>query len=341
MATLHIEAQLSSDDLLKAMEQLETPELERFVALLIDLKARRMAPSLSPRESELLAKINQGLPAPLADRYRNLIEKRRSFSLTEEELSELLRLTDDVELFDAKRVEYLSELARLRKISLPALMTQLGIQHRRMTETRSERVRLVAERARGACEYCGSLVLYSTQSFSIEHIVPLHKGGSSDFENLAFSCQGCNGHKYTKTEAGDPVTESLFHFSILDSSAGGNFVWSNDFARDSGTTPTGRATVEALHLNRVGSVKSSRTAPCGRCSTRVRRPQRIEHDPSLGDSGRIETPEGRLELRRRGDEGLRDHGGWTRPDDSALHLTEAAVAEMACKRIADREAPRV
>jgi hypothetical protein len=128
MATLHIEAQLSSDDLLKAMEQLETPELERFVALLIDLKARRVAPSLSPRESELLAKINQGLPAPLADRYRNLIEKRRSFSLTEEELSELLRLTDDVELFDAKRVEYLSELARLRKISLPALMTQLGIQ---------------------------------------------------------------------------------------------------------------------------------------------------------------------------------------------------------------------
>lgn len=66
-----------------------------------------------------------------------------------------------------------------------------------MTETRSERARLVAERARGACEYCGSLVLYSTQSFSIEHIVPLHKGGSSELENLAFSCQGCNGHKYT------------------------------------------------------------------------------------------------------------------------------------------------
>ena len=124
-----------------------------------------------------------------------------------------------------------------------------------MTETRSERVRLVAERARGACEYCRSLVLYSTQSFSIEHIVPLYKGGSSDLENLAFSCQGCNGHKYTKTEARDPATGllvPLFHPRLQRWRE--NFVWSNDFTEILGVTPTGRATVEALHLNRVGLV---------------------------------------------------------------------------------------
>ena len=128
MATLHIEAQLSSDDLLKAVEQLETSELERFVSLLLDLKARRAAPSLPPRESELLARINEGLPQRVADRYQELIGKRQAASLTSEEYAELLRLTDEVEELNAERIKHLAELARLRKTSLSNLMTELGIQ---------------------------------------------------------------------------------------------------------------------------------------------------------------------------------------------------------------------
>ena len=128
MATLHIEAQLSSDDLLKAVEQLETPELERFVSHLLDLKARRTAPSLPSQETELLARINEGLPTRVADRYQVLIGKRRAGSLTSEEYAELLRLTDEVEGLDAERIKHLAELARLRKTSLSSLMTELGIQ---------------------------------------------------------------------------------------------------------------------------------------------------------------------------------------------------------------------
>lgn len=130
MTTLHIEAQLSSEDLLKAIEQLETSELERFISLLMDLKARRTAPSLSSRETELLAEINQGLPARLADRYRALIERRRTGTLTSGEHAELLRLTDEVEGLEAERIKHLSELARLRRTSLAALMAELGIQTR-------------------------------------------------------------------------------------------------------------------------------------------------------------------------------------------------------------------
>jgi hypothetical protein len=68
---------------------------------------------------------------------------------------------------------------------------------------------------------------------------------------LAFSCQGCNGHKYIKTEAPDPFSGeivSLFHprRHCWDD----HFAWSTDFTRILGRTPTGRATVAALHLNR-------------------------------------------------------------------------------------------
>jgi hypothetical protein len=128
MATLHIEAQLSSDDLLKAMEKLETPELERFVSLLLDLKARRSAPSLPSREAELLAKINQGLPAALTSRYHELIDKRRAGTIGADEYEELLRLTDEVETLHAQRIENLADLARLRGVPLAGVMQQLGIQ---------------------------------------------------------------------------------------------------------------------------------------------------------------------------------------------------------------------
>ena len=128
MATLHVEAQLSSEDLLKAMERLETPELERFVSLLLDLKARRTAPSLPSREAELLAKINQGLPERLMARYHSLIDKRRAGTIDTDEYEELLRLTDEVEALNVQRIETLADLARLRGTSLPDLMKQLGIQ---------------------------------------------------------------------------------------------------------------------------------------------------------------------------------------------------------------------
>jgi spermidine synthase len=55
----------------------------------------------------------------------------------------------------------------------------------------------------------------------------------------------------------------------------------------------------------------------------------------------VETPEGRLELRRRGESDFVITVGGRVLMNSALHLTEAAVAERACQRIAARETPRV
>ncbi len=115
--------------------------------------------------------------------------------------------------------------------------------------------RTVAERARGFCEYCRSPYRYCVAPFSVEHIRPQAKGGRHGLENLAFACLGCNGHKHAKTKAADPVTGKsvpLFHPRLQRWKD--HFVWSGDFTLIIGQTPTGRATVEALQLNREGSV---------------------------------------------------------------------------------------
>jgi spermidine synthase len=55
----------------------------------------------------------------------------------------------------------------------------------------------------------------------------------------------------------------------------------------------------------------------------------------------VDTEEGRLELRRRGDSEFVITVAGRVLMNSALHLTEAAAAEAACREVADRPRPRV
>ncbi len=127
MPIVQVEAQLSTDELLKAVKQLSQAELEQFASQVIALTAQRRAPSLPQDEAELLLKINQGVPPDIQKRYNELIAKRQTETLTSNEYDELLSLTHEIEGLEARRVEYLAELARLRGTSLTILMGNLGI----------------------------------------------------------------------------------------------------------------------------------------------------------------------------------------------------------------------
>lgn len=83
--------------------------------------------ALPEEESELLAYINEGLPTEFWERYRGLVAKRESGTLTTEEQSELISLSDHVEQKNAERIPYLISLARRRGVSLPELVQQLGL----------------------------------------------------------------------------------------------------------------------------------------------------------------------------------------------------------------------
>ena len=125
MPTVHLEAQLSPDDLLKAVDQMSAGELEQFAQKVSLLRARRRVSALSVSETDLLTRISEGMAPEERRRYQDLSSRRDS--LNADEHDELLRLTDRSEMLQARRLEALVELARLRQVSLDSLMDDLGL----------------------------------------------------------------------------------------------------------------------------------------------------------------------------------------------------------------------
>ena len=127
MPTVEVRSQVSLEELLNGVAQLDTPELERFISQVLTLRARRIAPGLLREEAGLLEKINQGSPPDVQQRYDELTAKRRAETLTPDEHQELLALIDSIEPADAERAQALTELAQLRHVSVATLMAELGI----------------------------------------------------------------------------------------------------------------------------------------------------------------------------------------------------------------------
>ena len=111
-------------------------------------------------------------------------------------------------------------------------------------------VRRVREAARHRYGYCLSPHRLVMARLEVEHVIPRARGGADDESNLWLSCPLCNRHKSDRTRAIDPETEAevpLFHPRHQRWSE--HFRWSEDGLRIIGLTPTGRATVGALHLD--------------------------------------------------------------------------------------------
>lgn len=119
--------QLSTEQIISAVTQLSLPELERVFDRVLALQAERKAPRLTEEEPALLARINQGLPEELRERLTSLRAKREGETITDAEYEELTRLTLQAEELHAERLAAMVKLARLRGVSLPALMDQLNI----------------------------------------------------------------------------------------------------------------------------------------------------------------------------------------------------------------------
>lgn len=116
--------------------------------------------------------------------------------------------------------------------------------------------RIVRDRARNRCEYCRHSADFSSAPFVCDHVLPRIQGAGNSPDELAWCCPYCNGHKYSKTHARDPKTKrkaTLFH--PRRQKWADHFAWSDDFLQIIGLTQTGRATVEALRLNRPELIK--------------------------------------------------------------------------------------
>lgn len=109
-------------------------------------------------------------------------------------------------------------------------------------------------RAKGCCEYCQISQLGQEAEFHIDHVVPQACGGLTSIDNLALACVSCSLRKGAKETGIDPLTKtivSIFNPRLFD--------WKDHFllseGRVEGQTSIGRATVDALAMNRVRSVE--------------------------------------------------------------------------------------
>ncbi|MDO8368558.1 MAG: HNH endonuclease signature motif containing protein [Saprospiraceae bacterium] len=92
-------------------------------------------------------------------------------------------------------------------------------------------------------------------AFHIEHIIPLHRNGSDELENLAFACDGCNSLKWTHIEWPDPESgQGVPLFNSRKEEWSVHFAWNDDFTTLTGLTPEGRATLDLVKMNQPGLV---------------------------------------------------------------------------------------
>lgn len=118
---------------------------------------------------------------------------------------------------------------------------------------------IVAGRARFRCCYCQTAEDVSGSRFTLDHIIPESLGGQTSADNLCLACWECNRIKRDRITAIDPDTGNsvrLFNPNAQDWHH--DFKWQSSGLLISGLTPTGRATVDALQLNRAVLVNARR-----------------------------------------------------------------------------------
>ena len=109
--------------------------------------------------------------------------------------------------------------------------------------------RHVVARAADCCEYCGLAQAGQEATFHVDHILPLSAGGPTEIGNLALACVSCSLRKGARQVAPDPATgQDVPLFNPRQQNWTDHFRWQG--VEVTALTPTGRATVAALEMNR-------------------------------------------------------------------------------------------
>jgi hypothetical protein len=127
MTVLQLETQVSSEQLLRALETMPLSELRRFAVQVDSILKKRQAPRLSQAEAELLLEINRGLPSSIRSRLDELLATHETGSLSDAEQRELVDLTNQLEEFDARRIQLIGEFSKVRNQSVAAVITQFQL----------------------------------------------------------------------------------------------------------------------------------------------------------------------------------------------------------------------
>lgn len=117
----------------------------------------------------------------------------------------------------------------------------------------------VAAQAKYRCGYCLTAEAIVGTPMEIDHLIPESLDGLTEESNLWLACSLCNDCKSNRIAAQDPEKGDLVRlFDPRREVWAEHFRWSEQGDEIIGLTPTGRATVLALQLNRVSLVNARR-----------------------------------------------------------------------------------
>lgn len=134
---MNIEA--TKSELIQMIENVQNEtvleRLNTYVRNITQVEKKDNPSVLTKIETELLRKINEGLPSEVWERFTILDEKQRGKGITAEEKEELFQLIDTMEIKDAERLEHLIKLADVWQMSVTEVMDKLGIKPPELIET--------------------------------------------------------------------------------------------------------------------------------------------------------------------------------------------------------------
>jgi 5-methylcytosine-specific restriction endonuclease McrA len=112
----------------------------------------------------------------------NVCDIRRAFNLLGSEKAEILELN------------HLIIRTPSRSFHAPSVIRLHYLVKRPRPRVRLSR-REVFSRDGHSCQYCGT----ATRDLTLDHVVPKHRGGRHEWENLVAACRSCNHRKGSKT----------------------------------------------------------------------------------------------------------------------------------------------
>ena len=113
--------------------------------------------------------------------------------------------------------------------------------------------RAVRERAKHRCEYCRFPEAFAEAPFHVDHVIARQHGGGHELENRALACCFCNRFKGPNLSGVDPVSGHVARlFDPRENNWAEHFGWNGP--QLVGHTAIGRATIQALRLNRADAI---------------------------------------------------------------------------------------
>ncbi len=114
-------------NLLQELDQWSLKDLDKLVPRILAMRARKLPNVVSRSEAGLLKKITAGPPARIMKEYDRLTGLVEKGGLTKTDEHKLALIIGEIDKHNLLHLQWLNELAGIRRVTVPGLVKQLGL----------------------------------------------------------------------------------------------------------------------------------------------------------------------------------------------------------------------